>query len=55
MDLTDKPWAVLEPLLGKPVVREDGRGSPWRDARDVLNGASQGLSRSHAVLVWKSP
>ena len=38
MDLTDKQWAVLEPLLGKPVVREDGRGRPWRDPRDVLNG-----------------
>ena len=37
-DLTDAQWEVLEPLLGKPVVRDDGRGRPWRDPRDVLNG-----------------
>jgi len=38
MDLTDEQWAVVEPLLPKPEVREDGRGRPWRDPRDVLNG-----------------
>jgi len=38
MDLTDKQWAVVEPLLPVPEVREDGRGRPWRDPRDVLNG-----------------
>lgn len=37
-DLTDALWKVIEPLLGKPVVRKDGRGRPWRDPRDVLNG-----------------
>jgi transposase len=38
MDLTDKQWAVVEGLLPVPEVREDGRGRPWRDPRDVLNG-----------------
>ncbi len=38
MDLTDEQWAVLEPLIPKPRVRADGRGRPWRDPRDVLNG-----------------
>ena len=38
MDLTDQQWEILEPLLPKPKVREDGRGRPWRDPRDVLNG-----------------
>src|SRR3954470_22068916 len=38
MDLTDEQWAILEPLLPKPRVRRDGRGRPWRDPRDVLNG-----------------
>src|SRR5215216_389866 len=38
MDLTDEQWAVLEPLVPKPRVRPDGRGRPWRDPRDVLNG-----------------
>lgn len=38
MDLTDEQWAAVETLLPKPAVREDGRGRPWRDPRDVLNG-----------------
>ncbi len=38
MDLTEKPWAVLGPLLPKPRLRTDRRGRPWRDPRDVLNG-----------------
>ena len=37
MDLTEKQWAVLAPLLPKPRVRTDRRGRPWRDPRDVLN------------------
>ena len=38
MDLTEPQWQLLEPLLPVPPVREDGRGRPWRDPRDVLNG-----------------
>lgn len=38
MDLTDEQWEVLEPLVLDPPRREDGRGRPWRDPRDVLNG-----------------
>ena len=38
MDLTDKQWEVLEPLIPDPPRREDGRGRPWRDPREVLNG-----------------
>src|SRR3954447_25983764 len=37
MDLTDGQWEVLEPLIPDPPRREDGRGRPWRDPRDVLN------------------
>ena len=37
MDLTDAQWRRLEPLLPKPRVRQDGRGRPCRDPRDVLN------------------
>jgi len=37
MDLTDKQWAVLEPLF-RPRRRPDGRGRPWADPRAVLNG-----------------
>ena len=38
MDLTEEQWEVLEPLVPNPPRREDGRGRPWRDPRDVLNG-----------------
>ncbi len=38
MDLTDEQWEVLEPLIADPPRRADGRGRPWRDPRDVLNG-----------------
>ncbi len=38
MDLTDKQWDVLEPLIPHPSRRADGRGRPWRCAREVLNG-----------------
>ena len=38
MDLTDEQWEVLEPLIPVPPRRGDGRGRPWRDPRDVLNG-----------------
>lgn len=38
MDLTDKQWAVVESLLPKDPVRDDGRGRPWREPREVFNG-----------------
>ena len=37
-DLTDVQWAVLDPLIPKPKCRKDGRGRPWRERREVLNG-----------------
>ncbi len=37
MDLTDEPWAGLEPLL-PPMRRAAGRGRPWRAARGVRSG-----------------
>ncbi|MEU1737397.1 IS5 family transposase, partial [Streptosporangium sp. NPDC020145] len=33
-ELTDKAWQRIEPLL--PAT--DGRGRPWRDHREVING-----------------
>jgi transposase len=38
MDLTEAQWEVVAPLLPKPRIRQDRRGRPWRDPRDVLNG-----------------
>lgn len=38
MDLTDEQRKVLKPLIPDPPRRADGRGRPWRDPRDVLNG-----------------
>ena len=37
MDLTDKQWAILEPVF-RPRRRADGRGRPWIEPRAVLNG-----------------
>jgi transposase len=37
MDLSAAQWKVLEPLL-QEYRREDGRGRPWRDSREVLHG-----------------
>src|SRR5579884_4305196 len=37
-ELTDEQWAIIKTLI-KPVPRrQDGRGRPWRDNREVLNG-----------------
>ncbi|MCB0016177.1 MAG: transposase [Anaerolineales bacterium] len=37
MDLTDEQWAILQPFIPEPPRRDDGRGRPWKPARDVLN------------------
>jgi transposase len=37
-ELTDDQWAIIKPLIPEPRRRADGRGRPWRDAREVLNG-----------------
>ena len=38
VDLTEEQWEFVQPLLPKPKQRTDGRGRPWRDPRDVLDG-----------------
>lgn len=38
MDLSNKQWAIIEPLLPVPQRRPDGRGRPWADNRKLLNG-----------------
>jgi transposase len=38
MELTDKQWAIVEPLLPKPIKRADGKGRPRVDSRAILNG-----------------
>jgi hypothetical protein len=38
MDVTDDQGAILHPLIPAPRRRPDGRGRPWCDAREVLNG-----------------
>jgi transposase len=37
-DVTDQQWEVLHALIPDPERRKDGRGRPWRNRRDVLNG-----------------
>jgi len=38
VDLTENQWRAVAPLLPTERVREDRRGRPWRDPRDVING-----------------
>jgi transposase len=38
MDLTDDQWYIIQPLIPDPPRRPDGKGIPWKDARDVMNG-----------------
>ena len=38
MNLTDKQWAVIEPHIPKPARRQDSRGRPRRDDREILDG-----------------
>lgn len=36
--LTDEQWAIIEPLLPELTRRDDGRGRPWRETRQVMDG-----------------
>jgi transposase len=38
MELTDTQWDLVRPLFQPPPRRADGRGRPWREAREVLEG-----------------
>ena len=37
-DLSNAQWAFIKPILPELKTRPDGRGRPWRDSREVLNG-----------------
>lgn len=37
-ELTDRQWAILDPLILEPARRYDVRGRPWKNRRSVLNG-----------------
>ena len=52
MDLVDEQWAILEPLSPEPLRREDGRGRPWKPAREVLNRI---LWVMRTGAPWKDP
>lgn len=38
MDLTEDQWNVLRLILPEDPVRPDGRGRPWSDRRQVMDG-----------------
>ena len=38
MDLTEKQWSFIQPLLPKHRQREDGKGRPRQDDRQILQG-----------------
>jgi transposase len=48
MDLTDEQWSVIRPLIPEPTRRKDGKGRPWRDSREVMNGILWILLRTGA-------
>src|SRR5688572_9706327 len=37
-ELTDEQWKIVERLIPEPPKRDDGKGRPRRDDRQVLNG-----------------
>jgi transposase len=38
MRLTDKQWEKIQDLIPDGPVRRDGKGRPWKDKREVLEG-----------------
>ena len=38
MELTDKQWSRLEPVILQSVCKKDSRSRKPRDPREVLNG-----------------
>jgi transposase len=38
MELTEEQWVILEPLIPIKEAREDGKGRPRINNRDILNG-----------------
>ena len=38
MDMTEEQWEILEALIPEKEVREDGKGRPRVNNREVLNG-----------------
>ena len=45
MKLADKQWEVKKGLIPDGTKRSDGKGRPWRDKRDVLDGI---------LWIWKT-
>lgn len=38
MDLTEEQWNIVKKFLPEDPKRADGRGRPWSDQRQCLNG-----------------
>ncbi len=37
-EFTDEQWSLVEPTLTRLPRRADGKGRPWRENREVMNG-----------------
>ena len=37
-ELTDEQWALIKPMIPELPRRDDRRGRPWKDTREVMNG-----------------
>ncbi len=38
MDLTEEQWSIIQPLIPDLPRRPDGKGRPWKDSREIMNG-----------------
>ncbi|WP_202923811.1 IS5 family transposase [Pontibacter fetidus] len=56
MKLTDKQWGKLKDLIPDGARRADGKGRPWRDKREVLEGIlwilKTGAQWSHLPAIY---
>ena len=37
-EISDEQWAIIKPYIPRHKTRNDGRGRPWRDDREIFNG-----------------
>jgi transposase len=49
-ELTDEQWSLIEPMLPDLPRRNYGKGRPWRENREVMNGI---LWILHSGAGWK--
>ena len=51
MELSDKEWQILEPLM--PALPTGQKGRPWRENREVLDGMLWVLRTGHLGVIYR--